>query len=75
VARFLWVPEDFGRAPRLLREVVLPSLVDAGLAASLLDGGVGGAESYAYHEPYITRARRGYQPQTLRILERGANCS
>jgi aspartyl-tRNA(Asn)/glutamyl-tRNA(Gln) amidotransferase subunit A len=37
-----------------------------------LDGGVGGAESYAYHEPYITRARRGYQPQTLRILERGA---
>ena len=54
------------------REVVLPSLVDAGLAASLLDGGVGGAESYAYHEPYLTRARRGYQPQTLRILERGA---
>jgi len=54
------------------REIVLPSLVDTGLAASLLDGGVGGAESYAYHEPYITHARRGYQPQTLRILERGA---
>ncbi len=60
------------RLTKCSSEVVLPSLVDAGLAASLLDGGVGGAESYAYHEPYLTRARRGYQPQTLRIFERGA---
>jgi aspartyl-tRNA(Asn)/glutamyl-tRNA(Gln) amidotransferase subunit A len=54
------------------REVNLPSLVDAGLAAALFDGGVGGAESYAYHEPYITNARGGYEPQTLRLFERGA---
>jgi hypothetical protein len=28
-----------------------------------------GAESFAYHEPYITRDRGGYQPPTLRIFE------
>jgi Amidase len=50
------------------REVVLPSLIDAGIGAS---SGTIGAESY-YHEPYITRDRGAYQPQTIRILERGA---
>jgi aspartyl-tRNA(Asn)/glutamyl-tRNA(Gln) amidotransferase subunit A len=49
------------------REVLLPSLMDAAAA-----GGAGMAESYAYHEPYIIRNRGGYQPQTIRILERGA---
>lgn len=53
------------------REVVLPSLVETGLATSLLVGGVGGAESYTYHERYLTHARRGYQPQTLRVFEGG----
>ena len=52
------------------REIVLPSLVDTGVGAT--SGPVGGAESYAYHEPYITRDRSAYQPQTLRIFERGA---
>jgi aspartyl-tRNA(Asn)/glutamyl-tRNA(Gln) amidotransferase subunit A len=52
------------------REVALPSLLDAGLTAS--PGTVGSAEAYAYHEPYILRERGGYQPQTLRVLERAA---
>ena len=47
------------------REVILPSLVNA-VGISL---GPIGAEEYAYHEPYITRDRGGYQPQTLRIFE------
>jgi aspartyl-tRNA(Asn)/glutamyl-tRNA(Gln) amidotransferase subunit A len=51
------------------REVVLPSLINAGIGPS---SGTVGSESYAYHEPYINRDRGGYQPQTLRILERGA---
>jgi aspartyl-tRNA(Asn)/glutamyl-tRNA(Gln) amidotransferase subunit A len=42
------------------REVVLPSLIDAGIGAS---SGTVGAESYAYYEPYITRDRGGYQPR------------
>ncbi len=52
------------------REVALPSLADVGVAAS--SGSVGSAESYAYHEGYITRDRGAYQPQTLRVFERGA---
>jgi len=51
------------------REVTLPSLVDASIGAS---SGPVGAESYAYHEPYITHDRGGYQPQTVRIFERAA---
>jgi aspartyl-tRNA(Asn)/glutamyl-tRNA(Gln) amidotransferase subunit A len=51
------------------REVALPSLVDAGVGSST---GALGAEAYAYHEPNITRNRSGYQPQTLRLFEGGA---
>ena len=52
------------------REVVLPSLLGLSVGASA--GSMGAAEAYAYHEPYITSERGGYQPQTLRIFERGA---
>jgi len=50
------------------REVILPSLVNA---VGISNGPVS-AETYAYHEPYITRDRGGYQPQTLRIFELAA---
>jgi aspartyl-tRNA(Asn)/glutamyl-tRNA(Gln) amidotransferase subunit A len=52
------------------RDVVLPSLVGLGVAAP--GGGVGAAEAYAYHEAFITSDRGGYQPQTLRVFERGS---
>src|SRR3954447_3724495 len=48
--------------------VVLPSLTGMGVVVS--GGGLGGAETYAYHEPYITSDRGGYEPQTLRVIER-----